>query len=53
MYTSGEIPGRGTYQCTNCGEKVTLGDQSDTLPPCPSFNKVFIAFTLWKIYSKK
>jgi len=36
MPTTGEKPGIGTYKCTNCGTTVTLNDQSDTLPPCPS-----------------
>lgn len=35
MYKTGEQPGKGTYQCTVCGELVTLDDDSDKLPPCP------------------
>ncbi|WP_303909261.1 zinc ribbon-containing protein [Thiohalomonas denitrificans] len=35
MSTTGEKPGKGTYTCTKCGEKVTLDDHGDTLPPCP------------------
>lgn len=35
MYKTGEKPGRGDYYCTNCGQKVTLDDNADTLPPCP------------------
>lgn len=39
MPTTGEKPGKGTYCCTNCGQKVVLDDNSDTLPPCPSCEK--------------
>lgn len=39
MPRTGEKPGKGTYQCTNCGQLVTLDDWSDTLPPCPSCDK--------------
>ena len=35
MYTTGEKPGKGTYECTACGEQVVLDDDTDTLPPCP------------------
>ncbi|ADQ80897.1 hypothetical protein Palpr_2768 [Paludibacter propionicigenes WB4] len=35
MPTTGQKPGRGTYYCTNCGQSVTLDDDSDILPPCP------------------
>ena len=35
MYTTGERPGKGTYKCTNCPTRVTLDDETDTLPPCP------------------
>ena len=36
MPTTGEKPGKGTYKCRNCGTTVTLDDDSDRLPPCPS-----------------
>lgn len=36
MPTTGEKPGVGSYQCTNCGQIVRLDDSTDTLPPCPS-----------------
>ncbi|MDA3884983.1 MAG: hypothetical protein PF638_05250 [Candidatus Delongbacteria bacterium] len=36
MSKTGEKPGKGTYTCTKCGQKVTLDDNSDKLPPCPS-----------------
>ncbi len=32
---TGEKPGRGTYSCTNCHTKVTVGEY-DKMPPCPS-----------------
>jgi DNA-directed RNA polymerase subunit RPC12/RpoP len=32
---TGEKPGRGSYECTNCHTMVDL-DQYDKLPPCPS-----------------
>jgi DNA-directed RNA polymerase subunit RPC12/RpoP len=39
MYKTGEKPGKGTYYCSNCGTKVVLDDNSDTLPPCPKCHK--------------
>ena len=36
MPKTGEKPGKGTYICNNCGQKVVLDGDSDTLPPCPS-----------------
>jgi len=38
MPTTGKKPGKGTYICKNCGTKVTLDDNDDTLPPCPKCN---------------
>lgn len=38
-YSTGEKPGKGTYICTNCGQRVVLDDNTDTLPPCPKCNK--------------
>ena len=38
MPTTGEKPGKGTYYCNNCGQAVTLDDDTDTLPPCPKCN---------------
>lgn len=35
MNSTGEKPGKGTYVCTVCGQKVVLDDKTDTLPPCP------------------
>lgn len=35
MSTTGEKPGADTYTCIQCGQEVTLDDNSDTLPPCP------------------
>ena len=35
MPTTGEKPGKGTYYCKKCGQKVVLDDNSDKLPPCP------------------
>jgi len=45
MYKTGEKPGKGRYQCTQCGEIITLDSDSDALPPCPvcantTFNKL-------------
>lgn len=34
---TGEKPGSGNYHCTNCDQKVNLG-QDDKMPPCPSCN---------------
>jgi Zn finger protein HypA/HybF involved in hydrogenase expression len=39
MPTTGEKPGKGTYECTNCTERVTLDDSTDTMPPCPKCHK--------------
>lgn len=39
MYTTGEKPGKGTYVCMFCGQKVVLDDHNDTLPPCPKCGK--------------
>ncbi len=36
MPTTGEKPGKGTYQCTNCDIILRLNDDSDRLPPCPN-----------------
>jgi DNA-directed RNA polymerase subunit RPC12/RpoP len=38
-YHTGEKPGKGTYTCKNCGQRVTLDDITDTLPPCPKCSK--------------
>ena len=38
MYKTGEKPGKGTYYCTKCGQRVVLDNDSDTLPPCPHCN---------------
>lgn len=35
MPNTGEKPGKGTYICINCAQRVTLDDESDKLPPCP------------------
>lgn len=35
IYNTGEKPGVGKYQCTNCGQIVVLDDSTDKLPPCP------------------
>ena len=47
MYKTGEQPGKGTYKCLNCGQFVTLDDETDTLPPCPNCNA-----TEWEQVSK-
>lgn len=35
MPNTGEQPGEGTYECANCEETVTLGDDTERLPACP------------------
>jgi DNA-directed RNA polymerase subunit RPC12/RpoP len=35
MSSTGEKPGKGTYTCKTCSQKVILDDSTDTLPPCP------------------
>ncbi|HFU6437377.1 TPA: hypothetical protein ACGPC2_000569 [Listeria monocytogenes] len=37
-HTTGEKPGKGTYTCNGCGQRVVLDDKTDTLPPCPRCN---------------
>lgn len=34
---TGEKPGSGSYNCTNCGTEVSLG-KNDKMPPCPKCN---------------
>lgn len=34
---TGEKPGSGSYNCTNCGTEVSLG-KYDKMPPCPKCN---------------
>lgn len=38
MPTTGEKPGKGTYICLKCGQKVTLDDDTDKMPPCSKCN---------------
>jgi hypothetical protein len=35
MHSAGELPGKGTYKCTNYETFVTLDSDTETLPPCP------------------
>ena len=39
MPKSGQKPGKGVYQCTNCGQVIVLDNKKDTLPPCPTCHK--------------
>ncbi|GAH41932.1 unnamed protein product [marine sediment metagenome] len=39
MPTTGEKPGKGTYKCRGDGTIVTLDEDTDTLPPCPTCYK--------------
>lgn len=39
MYTTGQKPGIGIYQCISCGQTVRLDDFTDVLPPCPQCGK--------------
>lgn len=32
---TGEKPGKGTYICDSCNQRVILDDDTDTMPPCP------------------
>ncbi len=34
MVSTGDKPGKGTYQCVNCGELMIVRNPNDTLPPC-------------------
>ena len=36
MSRTGQRPGKGVYECTKCGERIVLGNNTDRLPPCPS-----------------
>ena len=31
----GEKPGKGTYLCLNCAQKIIINDDSEALPICP------------------
>lgn len=33
-YKTGEKPGKGCYECTNCGTDITL-EADEKMPPCP------------------
>ena len=35
MYKSGQKPGRGKYQCTNCGRLIELESNDKALENCP------------------
>ncbi|KIL73321.1 zinc ribbon-containing protein [Pseudobacillus badius] len=35
MPHTGETPGKGDYQCKQCGQVITLDEDKDRLPPCP------------------
>lgn len=35
MYEKGECPGKGTYVCMICGEKVVIEKDDQKLPICP------------------
>ncbi len=39
VYRAGEMVARGTFECTLCGERVTLGTAGH-LPPCPQGGKL-------------
>jgi len=39
MPKSGQKPGKGVYECTNCGQVIVLDNKKDTLPPCPTCHK--------------
>lgn len=39
MLNTGERPGKGDYECTVCGEVVTLNSATDILPVCPRCHK--------------
>ena len=36
MPNTGEKPGMGTYECTNCGTLVKINDSDEALPICPA-----------------
>lgn len=38
MPSTGEKPGISVYICDNCGQKVTLDNHDDKLPPYPKCN---------------
>ncbi|MBM7622542.1 zinc ribbon-containing protein [Sporohalobacter salinus] len=38
MPSTGDRPGKGSYQCKNCGETLKLDNIVDKLPPCPNCN---------------
>lgn len=34
VYRTGQKPGKGAYECTNCHTVVNLGE-NNKMPPCP------------------
>lgn len=36
MPSTGDKPGAGVYICNSCGQAVTLENDDEELPPCPS-----------------
>lgn len=36
MSTTGDKPGAGVYVCDNCGQIISLDNNTDKLPPCPA-----------------
>ena len=35
MKVTGDRPGKGTYVCMTCGQKVVIKDDDEKLPVCP------------------
>ena len=47
MPHTGEKPGKGTYICTNCHNRMTLDEDTDSLPPCPKCHKTDFVRAGW------
>jgi len=35
MKVTGDRPGKGTYVCMTCGQKIVIKDDEEKLPVCP------------------
>jgi len=42
LHKAGERPGKGSYQCTTCGEIIVLEDDKQSLPRCKCRNPTFV-----------
>jgi len=41
IYTEGENPGKGIYECIKCNQLIELDENSAKLPACPKCGKSY------------